>query len=87
MSAAIASRGTVLGTTNDYRRGVGRARKLADELGVKVTLGINDERHPYAGGSFGHYKGKAYVLYTGAAPPFVRPGVGVPPGCKKGRIP
>lgn len=74
--------------TNDYRRGVRKATQLACKLGRKVTLGINDERHPYARTSYGHYGGKVYVIYSGDVPPFVRPGVGVTPSpeyCAKRR--
>ena len=82
----------ILGKTNDYRKGVQRARKLACQRNERVVLGINDERHPYAGTRYGHHGGKAYVIYTGAPPPFVRPGVGVNPNpafcsAKRRRVP
>lgn len=78
----------ILGKTNDYRRGVQKARSLACSRKERVTLGINDERHPYAGSRFGPHGGKAYVIYTGSPPPYVRPGVGVNPNpayCSKKR--
>lgn len=81
-------RTTIYGGTDDYRRGVRRATKIACELGEKVVLGRNDARDPWYGGSHSPRGGKVYVIYSGSAPSGVRPGVTVHPSpeyCAKKR--